>query len=157
MKRLSTKISVAVVAGILCLGLASPAMSHHSFAMYDQTKVMSFTGVVTRFVSQPNHAEIHFVPLGKDGKAVRDANGKFVPWGVEMAGAAAVATEGITVATFVPGTIFSVNLNPLRDGKNFGSRTGPIFKCPKDTPPAPGKHCNSVQGNTQHGRGDFRE
>ena len=32
-----------------------------------------------------------------------------------------------------------------------------IYKCPKDTPPAAGKHCNSVEGNTQHGRGDFRE
>jgi hypothetical protein len=158
MKRLSTKIPVTALVGILSLSVwAPPAMAHHSFAMYDQTKVMTFTGVVTRFVAQPNHAEIHFVPLGKDGKPMRDANGKFVPWGVEMAGAAAVANEGITVTSFTPGTIFSVNLNPLRDGKNFGSRTGPIYTCPKDTPPAAGKHCNSVQGNTQHGRGEFRE
>jgi hypothetical protein len=61
------------------------------------------------------------------------------------------------VTSFVPGTIFSVNINPLRDGKNFGSRTGPIYECPKDTPPAAGKHCNSVKGSTQHGRGEFRE
>jgi hypothetical protein len=158
MTGLSTKIPVAAVASILSLGLlAAPAAAHHSFAMYDQTKVLTFTGVVTRFVAQPNHAEIHFVPLGKDGKPMRDAGGKFIPWGVEMAGAAAVATEGITVTSFVPGTIFSVNVNPLRDGKNFGSRTGMIYKCPKDTPPAAGKHCNSVQGSTQHGRGEFRE
>jgi hypothetical protein len=158
MKRLSTKIAVAGVGGVLALGfLAVPALSHHSFAMYDQTKVVTFTGVVTRFVTQPNHAEIHFVPLAKDGKPMRDAAGKFVPWGIEMSGAAAVANEGITVSSFAPGTIFSVNLNPLRDGKNFGSRTGLIHKCPKDTPPAAGKHCNSVQGSTQHGRGDFRE
>ena len=137
--------------------VGAPAMAHHSFAMYDQTKVVTFTGVVTRFVAQPNHAEIHFVPLGRDGKPMRGADGKFVPWGIEMAGAAAVANEGITVNSFAPGTIFSVNLNPLRDGKNFGSRTGLISKCPKDTPPAAGKHCNSVEGNTQHGRGDFRE
>jgi hypothetical protein len=158
MTGLSTKIPVAAVASILSLGLlAAPAAAHHSFAMYDQTKVLTFTCVVTRFVAQPNHAEIHFVPLGKDGKPMRDAGGKFIPWGVEMAGAAAVATEGITVTSFVPGTIFSVNVNPLRDGKNFGSRTGMIYKCPKDTPPAAGKHCNSVQGSTQHGRGEFRE
>ena len=158
MKGPSTKISVPAFVGVLSLGfVAVPAMAHHSFAMYDQTKVMTFTGVVTRFVAQPNHAEIHFVPLGKDGKAMRDGNGKFVPWGVEMAGAAAVANEGITVMSFTPGTIFSVNLNPLRYGKNFGSRTGPIYKCPKDTPPAAGKHCKSVQGNTLHGRGEFRE
>jgi hypothetical protein len=142
----------------LAFGLpAAPAMSHHSFAMYDQARVVAFTGVVTRFVAQPNHAEIHFVPLGKDGKPMRGADGKFVAWGIEMAGAAAVANEDITVKTFAPGTIFSVNLNPLRDGKNFGSRTGAIYKCPKDTPPPPGKHCNSVAGSTLHGKGDFRE
>jgi hypothetical protein len=155
MKKVSTMISAA---GVLSLAfLADPALSHHSFAMYDQTKIVTFTGVVTRFVAQPNHAEIHFVPLGRDGKPTRGADGKFLPWGIEMSGAAAVANEGITVSSFPPGTIFSVNLNPLRDGKSFGSRTGLIYKCPKDTPPAAGKHCNSVEGNTQHGRGDFRE
>jgi len=158
MKKVTTKISVAGVVSILSLAvLAEPALSHHSFAMYDQTKVVTFTGVVTRFVAQPNHAEIHFVPLGPDAKPMRGADGKFVSWGIEMAGAAAVANEGITVGSFAPGTIFSVNLNPLRDGKNFGSRTGLIHKCPKDTPPAAGKHCNSVAGSTQHGRGEFRE
>jgi hypothetical protein len=146
------------VAASLSLGVfAPPALSHHSFAMYDQTKVLTYTGVVTRFVTQPNHAEIHFVPLGSDGKPMRDAEGRYVPWGIEMSGAAAVANEGITVKTFAPGTIFSVNLNPLRDGRKFGSRIGLIYKCPKDTPPPAGKHCNSVEGSTAHGKGEFRE
>jgi hypothetical protein len=158
MHRLPTATAVAGLAAILSLiAAAVPVSSHHSFAMYDQTKVVTFTGVVTRFVAQPNHAELHFVPLGVDGKPMRGADGKFVAWGVEMAGAAAVANEGITANGFPPGTIFSVNLNPLRDGKNFGSRTGSIYKCPKDTPPAAGKHCNSVAGSTQHGKGEFRE
>jgi len=43
----------------------------------------------------------------------------------------------------------------LRDGKNFGTMEGAIYKCPEKTPPAAGKHCNSVQGSTQHGRGNF--
>jgi len=58
--------------------LAQPVMAHHSFAMYDQSKVVTFTGVVTRFVAQPNHAEIHFVPLGRDGKPVRGADGTWL-------------------------------------------------------------------------------
>jgi hypothetical protein len=48
-----------------------------------------------------------------------------------------------------------VKLHPLRDGKNFGTMEGPVFKCPKDTPPAPGKTCDTVTGSTQHGRGNF--
>src|ERR1051325_5036544 len=102
---------------------AAPVLAHHSFAMFDQTKTVTMTGVMTRFVAQANHAELHFVPLGPDGKPMRAADGKPIQWGVEMAGAAAVAAQGITASSFPAGTIFSVKLNPLRDGTNFGSRT----------------------------------
>jgi len=75
-----------------------------------------------------------------------------VEWGVEMAGTAAVAQQGITGTSFAPGTVFSVHLNPLRDGSNFGSRTGTLAKCPTDPAtkkpklPEAGKHCDSVAG-----------
>jgi hypothetical protein len=148
MQRSSRHHQVAALLAIFFVCLAvTPALSHHSFAMYDQTKTVTLTGVATRFVAQANHAEIHFVPLGPDGKPVRDSNGKPTTWGVEMAGAAAVAAQGITVANFPAGTIFSVKLNPLRDGSNFGSRVGALAKCPKDKVPAAGKHCDSVEGS----------
>ena len=133
----------------------TPAMSHHSFAMYDQTKTVTLTGVMTRFVAQANHAEMHFVPLGPDGKALRGADGKPITWGVEMAGAAAVAAQGITTASFPSGTVFSVKLNPLRDGSNFGSRTGAIARCPTGKYPEAGKHCDSVEGSTLLGGNSF--
>src|SRR5215475_10021420 len=143
------KIVAIVGLFVFCLVLfIAPATAHHSFAMYDQSKTVTFTGIATRFVAQANHAELHFVPLGTDGKPMRGTDGKPITWGVEMAGAAAVAQQGITVASFPPGTIFSVKLNPLRDGSNFGSRVGAIAKCPKDKVPAAGKHCDSVEGHT---------
>ena len=134
---------------------------HHSFAMYDMTKSVTFTGVLTSFVSQANHAEIHFVPLGADGKPTKGPDGKYVEWGVEMAGAAAVAQQGITTTTFGVGTVFSVRLNPLRDGSNYGSRIGAIAKCPVDPAtnkpklPEPEKHCDSVEGRTLSGGTTF--
>ena len=137
------KALLAVVASVACV---APALAHHSFAMFDQTKTMTWTGVATRFVAQANHAELHFVPLGPDGKAIRDKDGKPISWGVEMQGAAAVAQQGITVQSFSAGTIFSVHLSPLRDGGNFGSRVGAIAKCPKGKAPDAGKHCDSVEG-----------
>ena len=140
--------AASALAATLSLGfLVAPAMAHHSFAMFDQTKTVVMTGVATRFVAQANHAELHFVPLDADGKPVRGSDGKPTTWGVEMAGAAAVATQGITVKTFPAGTIFSVKLNPLRDGGNFGSRVGALAKCPKDKVPMPGKHCDSIEGS----------
>ena len=124
-----------------------PALAHHSFAMYDQTKTVTLTGVAYQFVAQANHAEIHFYLIGPDGKLAKEKDGKNVDWGVEMAGAAAVAQQGITAASFPVGTIFSVKLNPLRDGSNFGSRVGAIAKCPWKVPPAAGKTCDTVTGS----------
>ena len=139
---------VALIATLFALVLCVvPALAHHSFAMYDQTKTVTLTGVAYQFVAQANHAEIHFYLIGPDGKLAKEKDGKNVDWGVEMAGAAAVAQQGITAASFPVGTIFSVKMNPLRDGSNFGSRVGAIAKCPWKVPPAAGKTCDTVTGS----------
>ena len=57
--------------------------------------------------------------------------------------------------------MFSVHLNPLRDGSNFGARVGAMVKCPVDAAtnkpklPEPGKHCDSVPGHTLNGGTTF--
>jgi hypothetical protein len=139
-----------------------PVSTHHSFAMYDQTKTVTLTGVVRQFVAQANHAELHFVLVAPDRQGLaKGADGKYVEWGVEMAGAAAVAQQGITTTAFGVGTVFSVRLNPLRDGSNYGSRIGAIARCPVDPAtnkprlPAPEKHCDSVEGSTLSGGTTF--
>src|SRR3954468_14980844 len=97
-------IGVLTKAGSLAVLMAAtavPVVAHHSFAMYDQTKTVTLTGVVRQFVAQANHAELHFVLIPHDRKGLaKGADGKYVEWGVEMAGAAAVAQQGITAATF---------------------------------------------------------
>lgn len=149
-------MKIQIVKGSMIAGLfafvafgiyVTPALAHHSFAMYDQTKTVTLTGVATQFVAQANHAEIHFYQVGADGKLVKGKDGKNVDWGVEMAGAAAVAAQGITADSFPVGTIFSVKMNPLRDGSNYGSRVGGIAKCPWKMPPEPGKTCDTVKGS----------
>ena len=150
--------TIAGILSFMSLSLyVTPASSHHSFAMYDQTKVLVLTGVAHQFVAQANHAELHFYLIAPDGKLTRDKDGKLVDWGVEMAGAAAMAQQGITAASFPAGTIFSVKMNPLRDGGNFGSRVGgsAIAKCPWKTPPEPGKTCDTVKGSEILGAATF--
>ena len=144
--RLQSTRSLLIAALLAVVLGVAPVLAHHSFAMYDQTKTVTLTGVAYQFVAQANHAEIHFYLIGPDGKLAKEKDGKNVDWGVEMAGAAAVAQQGITAATFPVGTIFSVKVNPLRDGTNFGSRVGALAKCPWKTPPAAGKTCDTVQG-----------
>jgi hypothetical protein len=158
-----TKIFIIAAGTLLCTALfVTPASSHHSFAMYDQSKTVTLTGVVRQFVAQANHAELHFVLITPDRKGLaKTPDGKYVEWGVEMAGAAAVAQQGITAASFGVGTVFSVKLNPLRDGSNFGSRIGAIAKCPVDPAtnkpklPEAEKHCDSVPGSTLSGGNSF--
>ena len=135
--------------------LASTTLAaHHSFAMYDKSITYVFTGVVERLIPDGAHMQIAFVPLNEKRDAlVRDAEGKPATWLVEMGGSAAMAREGITVNSFPRGTVFSVGLVPLRNGQRGGARVDGLVQCPASKPPAPGKHCDSVEGATKHGGG----
>ncbi len=155
-------LAVAAPFALTLTLFVTPALSHHSFAMYDQTKTVTLTGAAKQFVAQANHAELHFILIAPDRKGLaKGPDGKYVEWGVEMAGAAAVAQQGITAESFKVGTVFSVKMNPLRDGSNFGSRVGAIAKCPVDPAtnkpklPEPDKHCDSVPGATLLGGATF--
>ena len=151
---MSTRVFPATITAVaVAIAFGTIVSAHHSFAMYDQNKTVTLTGVMKQFVPQANHAELHFILLADDHKSLaKSADGKYVEWGVEMAGTAAVAQQGITGTSFAPGTVFSVHLNPLRDGSNFGSRVGALAKCPVDEAtkkpklPEAGKHCDSVAG-----------
>jgi hypothetical protein len=158
LRALTAAAAVAIVAVIL----ETPASTHHSFAMYDQAKVVTLTGVVKQFVPQANHAELHFYVLAPDHKSLaKGADGKLVEWGVEMAGTAQLARQGVSSSTYGPGTVISVRMNPLRDGSNFGARVGTLVKCPVDTAtkkpvlPEAGKHCDSVKGHVLTGGNTF--
>ena len=144
-----SRVAAALVAALM---LAAPVWAHHSFAMYDLRITKVFTGVVTRVDPAPNHLAIFFAPMNAERKNVeRDAAGEPVVWSVEMGGSAMMARQGISVNTFPPGTVFSVGLHPLRNGESAGTREGGLFKCPERTPPAPGMHCDSVEGHTAIG------
>lgn len=135
--------------------LGGVVLAHHSFAMYDLNKTYVLTGVVARVDPNPNHLQIFFAPLNAArAQVIRDAKGEPVVWSLEMDAAGAAARDGITVNGFPRGTIISVGLHPLRNGFPGGGRgKNGLFKCPADTPPAPGKHCDSVKGSTSHGPG----
>ena len=135
---------------------AVPVQAHHSFSIFDASVTRVFTGVVTRVNPDANHLQIFFAPMNEERKnVIRDENGDPVVWAVEMTGSAQSARQGISVTTFPPGTVFSVGLHPLRSGEPAGSREGGMFKCPERTPPAPGMHCDSVEGHTALGDGDL--
>jgi hypothetical protein len=151
------KFRIAGAATLLsALSVTLPASAHHSFASYNMEIMKVFTGVVTRVNPDANHLQIFFAVMNDERKnVVRDASGAPQLWAVEMAGSAQVAEEGITVDSFPPGTVFTVAMHPSRSGDPAGARANPgsMYKCPPRTPPAAGKHCDSVAGNVAFGTG----
>ena len=146
-----------IVGGLVAAALtatAAPVLAHHSFSIFDAEQTKTFTGVVTRVNPDANHLQIFFAPMNEERKNVeRTADGKPVVWAVEMAGSAASAQSGISVSSFPAGTIFTVSLHPLRSGEPAGAREGALYKCPAKTPPAAGKHCDTVAGMVAIGEG----
>jgi hypothetical protein len=129
---MTTRRSVQVVAVtavvLLAVATARPGIAHHSFAMYDMTATRTMTGTLARFIPGSNHAQLLFDLVRDDGTPMTE-NGKPVRWGVEMGSAAAISRNGITVANFPVGTILTVSLHPLRDGRPFGAIDGQLINC----------------------------
>jgi hypothetical protein len=150
------RIACGMVAAAALAGSVTTVQAHHSFSIFDSSKTRVFTGVVTRVNPDVNHLQIFFAVMNDERKnVIRDAKNQPVVWAVEMAGSAQAAREGISVSEFAPGTIMSVALHPLRSGEPAGSREGALYKCPAKTPPAAGKHCDTVQGSVKIGAGEL--
>ena len=132
--------AIAVLAGAAVC--ATTAFAHHSFAMYDQTSTRTLTGKLTRYIPGANHAQLIFQLLDDNGQPVMK-DGKPVQWGVETGSAAAMARNGVTPSTFPEGTIFSVTLHPLRDGRTFGAMAGALVLCGATMPQG---GCNEKTG-----------
>lgn len=142
--------------------LQVPLVAHHSFAMYDQNKTVTITGVVKQYVPQANHAEFHLYVIAPDRKGLdKDKDGKPLEFLVEMAGTAQLERQGVTAQSFPVGTVISVKVNPLRDGGAAGARISALARCPVDSAtnkpklPEAGKHCDSVAGRTLNGGETF--
>jgi hypothetical protein len=137
-------LTASLASALVLAVMVAPALSHHSFAMYDLTKTRTVTGKLVRYIPGANHAQLVFDVLDASGKPVME-NGKPAQWGVETGSAAALARQGVTPKTFPDGTIFTVTLHPLRDGRPFGAIAGLLIKC-GSTMPAGG--CTKDTGQT---------
>ena len=104
-----------LLAGAMALGIVSPALSHHSHAMYDHAKQVSVSGTVTKFLYRNPHVFLY--------DDVKGENGEIENYWIEMSNLNNMVRRGIGKATFKPGDKVTVNLHPLRDGRPGGSYT----------------------------------
>jgi hypothetical protein len=97
----------------VALGVASPALPHHSHAMFDAGKDVSVTGTVTEYVFRNPHVFLYI--------AVPSENGEVVNYSIEMSNIPNMIRRGIGQATFKPGDKITAKVHPLRDGRPGGN------------------------------------
>ena len=117
MKHVSaTQSSIALVMAALGVTLytAPPASAHHSFAMYEPTKTLTFKGTVKNFQWTNPHVVLSILVQPDDGSAAQD-------WALETTSPGVLTRAGWTRTSIKPGDKVSVTLSPLRDGSHGGS------------------------------------
>jgi len=117
---------LSLLLALLVSGAPRMAEAHHSFAMYDSTKLVSIDGTVTNF--QWTNPHVLLWVTGKTSASEADTL-----WTVELPTSPGnLGRMGWSKHSLKAGDHVLVELNPLRDGKHGGS-----FK--KATLPASGK------------------
>ena len=105
----------AVAAVVVSLGavVASPALAHHSTAMFDQSKTVELKGVVKAWLYTNPHS---FLTI-----AVKDAAGATKDYSFEANGPGYLVRNGWTRNAVKAGDNVTVIMNPLRDGSAGGN------------------------------------
>ena len=106
----SLYLAVAVLASAWVL--VGVSYAHHSFAMFDQSKVVTLKGTVSEFQWTNPHAWIHL--------DVPNANGIKDTWQIELNSPNNLKRQGWKSSSVKPGDQVTLVLNPLKDGSKGG-------------------------------------
>ncbi|MEO6040888.1 MAG: DUF6152 family protein [Croceibacterium sp.] len=97
--------------GAAALFAAAPALAHHSFAMFDQKKIVTLEGTVSQFQWTNPHAFIELDVAGRPAPA---------HWSIELNSPNNLKRQGWSRSALKPGDKVTVRLNPLRSGVHGG-------------------------------------
>ena len=103
----------ALCAGAMALGAltAGTAAAHHSFAMFDQSKLMTLNGTVHEFQWTNPHA---FIELDVVAGSERQR------WSIELNSPNNLKRQGWQRTSLKPGEKVAVRIAPLRNGAHGG-------------------------------------
>ncbi len=104
--------ALAILVGSM-LPLA-PGEAHHSFAMFDQTQVLTVTGTVKEFQWVNPHVVLYVY-------GATTAEGAAEDWVVELTSPGNLTRTGWTRHSISVGDKIAVDISPLRDGTHGGA------------------------------------
>jgi hypothetical protein len=99
------------LAGVAVSLFAVPALAHHSFAMFDQTKQTTVTGTAKEFEWINPHVWLHITS---------DVNGRQVTWSFEGGSTGQLTQSGWVRDSLKGGERIEVTFHPLKDGSYGG-------------------------------------
>lgn len=99
---------------LVCLFSSLPAIAHHAFTMFDRTRVVNLSGTVRTFQYTNPHAYLWLYVM--NDKGTEDL------WGIEFtSGPSGLERNGWSKDTLKKGDKVSIDINPLKDGRNGGT------------------------------------
>jgi hypothetical protein len=121
------KLKSLLIATVLGAAVQMQAYAHHSFAMFDFNKVVSFKATVKEFRWTNPHVVLLVEGAPKPGAAPE-------LWSMELTSPGNLTRMGWSRHSFKPGDAIDLQFNPLRDGKHGGAfkeakiaATGQVF------------------------------
>jgi Family of unknown function (DUF6152) len=103
---------MVLLAAMICA--ATPVLAHHSFAMFEPTKTLTFNGTVKTFQWTNPHVILWVLVQPEGGGAAQE-------WSLETTSPGVLTRAGWTRQSIKAGDRVSVVLSPLRDGSHGGS------------------------------------
>jgi hypothetical protein len=104
-------ISSLIVAVGAMLAAAGPTLAHHSRAMFDITKNVTYRGVVKEYRWQNPHSHI-VITVGSDATDPSTVG----TWDVEASSISLMVSRGWNRMTYKPGDLITVVAHPSRNG-----------------------------------------
>jgi len=99
------------LAAFCSLMLASPALAHHSFSMFDRDKTITLNGTVKQLEWTNPHSWLYVMV---------DENGKTIEYPLEMQAIGQSVKNGWKQDSVKPGDKVSAVIHPLRSGSHGG-------------------------------------
>ena len=109
--RLTQAISSLIIAVGVMLAAARPSLAHHSRAMFDMTRNVTYRGVVKEYLWQNPHSHI-VITVGNDATDSSTVG----TWDVEASSINLMVSRGWNRKTYKPGDPITVVAHPGKNG-----------------------------------------